>query len=115
MNKIELINFTDEEDNYELMYNWCSKETIYKMIVASYITPNNIVKTEEYTEKAIDKIIEKINNVVKTPIVDEIFNFFISVTRQSGKIIKIPIPKLTQILTQISLQYVSERKVSIDG
>ena len=30
MNKIDLIEFTDNEDNYELMYKWCSQEFIYK-------------------------------------------------------------------------------------
>lgn len=30
MSKIDLIEFTDEKDNYELMYKWCSKEFIYE-------------------------------------------------------------------------------------
>ena len=30
MSKIDLIEFTDKKDNYELMYKWCSKEFIYK-------------------------------------------------------------------------------------
>lgn len=30
MSKIDLIEFTDKKDNYELMYKWCSKEFIYE-------------------------------------------------------------------------------------
>ena len=30
MNKIDLIEFTDKKENYELMYKWCSQEFIYK-------------------------------------------------------------------------------------
>lgn len=30
MNKIDLIEFTDKKDNYELMYKWCSQEFIYE-------------------------------------------------------------------------------------
>lgn len=30
MGKIDLIEFTDKKDNYELMYKWCSKEFIYE-------------------------------------------------------------------------------------
>ena len=30
MSKIDLIEFTDKKENYELMYKWCSKEFIYK-------------------------------------------------------------------------------------
>ena len=30
MSKIDLIEFTDKKDNYELMYKWCSQEFIYE-------------------------------------------------------------------------------------
>ena len=30
MSKINLIEFTDKKDNYELMYKWCSQEFIYE-------------------------------------------------------------------------------------
>lgn len=30
MNKIKLVEFTDKEDNYKLMYKWCSQEFIYE-------------------------------------------------------------------------------------
>ena len=30
MNKIDLIEFTDKKENYELMYKWCSQKFIYK-------------------------------------------------------------------------------------
>ena len=30
MNKIDLIEFTDKKENYELMYKWCRQEFIYK-------------------------------------------------------------------------------------
>lgn len=30
MNKIKLIEFTDKEDNYKLMYKWCSQKFIYE-------------------------------------------------------------------------------------
>ena len=30
MSKIDLIEFTDKKDHYELMYKWCSQEFIYK-------------------------------------------------------------------------------------
>ena len=30
MDKIDLIEFTDKKENYELMYKWCSQEFIYK-------------------------------------------------------------------------------------
>ena len=30
MSKIDLIEFTDKKDSYELMYKWCSQEFIYK-------------------------------------------------------------------------------------
>lgn len=37
-----------------------SKSTAIQMIVASYITPNNLIKTEESIDNTIDKVIEKI-------------------------------------------------------
>lgn len=30
MSKIDLIEFADKKDNYELMYKWCSQEFIYE-------------------------------------------------------------------------------------
>ena len=30
MSKIDLIEFTDKKDSYELMYKWCSQEFIYE-------------------------------------------------------------------------------------
>ena len=30
MSKIDLIEFTDKKDNYELMYKWCSQEFVYE-------------------------------------------------------------------------------------
>lgn len=30
MKRIDLIEFTDKKDNYELMYKWCSQEFIYE-------------------------------------------------------------------------------------
>lgn len=37
-----------------------SKTTAIQMIVASYITPNNLVKTGQSIDNTIDKVIEKI-------------------------------------------------------
>ena len=30
MSKIDLIEFTDKKDSYELMYKWCSQEFVYE-------------------------------------------------------------------------------------
>jgi hypothetical protein len=30
MSEIDLIEFTDKKDSYELMYKWCSQEFIYE-------------------------------------------------------------------------------------
>lgn len=40
-----------------------SSKTLTKMIVVSYITPNNITETEETIDKTIDYIIEKIDKI----------------------------------------------------
>ena len=36
------------------------KSTVIQMIVASYITPNNLIKTGQSIDNTIDKVIEKI-------------------------------------------------------
>lgn len=41
-----------------------SESTMYKMLVASYITPHNISVTGEVIEKSFDKAVEKIMKVV---------------------------------------------------
>ena len=53
MNKIELTNFTDEEDNYELMYKWCSKKIIYKWF------EQRILSKDEIKKKYKDKLLRK--------------------------------------------------------
>ena len=53
MNKIELTNFTDEEDNYELMYKWCSKKIIYKWF------EQRILSKDEIKNKYKDKLLRK--------------------------------------------------------
>lgn len=42
-----------------------SKETAYKMIAASYITPANIQATGELADKAVDKVIDKIADAIQ--------------------------------------------------
>lgn len=43
-----------------------SENTCYKMIVASYLTPNNISIAQGETEKLIDYIVRKINELNNT-------------------------------------------------
>lgn len=42
-----------------------AKETVYKMLAASYITRENIENVGESIEKIADKLVEKINQVKK--------------------------------------------------
>lgn len=42
-----------------------AKETMYKMLAASYITQENIGNVEESIDKIADKLVEKINQVKK--------------------------------------------------
>lgn len=43
MNKIELIKFTDELDNYKLMYKWCSKEFVYEWFEQRILSLDEII------------------------------------------------------------------------
>lgn len=42
-----------------------NSNTMYKMLAVSYITPANIKTSGEFTDKAIDKILEKIANAIE--------------------------------------------------
>ena len=42
MSKIDLIEFTDKKDNYELMYKWCSQEFIYEWFEQRKLSPEEI-------------------------------------------------------------------------
>ena len=42
MSKIDLIEFTDKKDNYELMYKWCSQEFIYEWFEQIKLSPEDI-------------------------------------------------------------------------
>lgn len=42
-----------------------TRDTIYKMIAASYVTPANIQVTGELADKAVDKIIDKIADAIQ--------------------------------------------------
>lgn len=47
---------------------WCiipSRDTILSMVIASYVTPKNIETVGDYTDKTIDKVIEKIIKAAK--------------------------------------------------
>ena len=39
--------------------------TLYKMVVANYITPANIQATGEFADKTVDKVIDKITNAIQ--------------------------------------------------
>ena len=52
MSKIELIEFTDKKDNYELMYKWCSQEFIYEWFEQRKIS------LEEIENKYKNKLLE---------------------------------------------------------
>lgn len=39
--------------------------TLYKMVVANYVTPANIQATGEFADKTIDKVIDKITNAIQ--------------------------------------------------
>ena len=51
MNKIQLIDFTDQEDNYKLMYKWCSQEFVYEWFEQRKLSFNEIV--DKYQKKNI--------------------------------------------------------------
>ena len=53
MSKIYLIEFTDEKDNYELMYKWCSQEYIYKWFEQRELSFDEIEK--KYKTKLLNK------------------------------------------------------------
>lgn len=42
-----------------------AKETVYKMLAASYITQENIENVGESIDKIADKLVEKINQVIE--------------------------------------------------
>jgi len=39
--------------------------TLYKMVVANYVTPANIQATGEFADKTMDKVIDKITNAIQ--------------------------------------------------
>lgn len=39
-----------------------SQETMYKMLIASYITPNNIEQTSEFVGDKLDSMVDKITD-----------------------------------------------------
>lgn len=39
--------------------------TLYKMVVANYVTPANIQATGEFADKTVDKVIDKITNAIQ--------------------------------------------------
>ena len=39
--------------------------TVYKMVVANYVTPANIQATGEFADKAVDKVVDKIANAIQ--------------------------------------------------
>ena len=53
MSKIDLIEFTNKKDNYELMYKWCSQEFIYEWFEQRKLSPNEI--EEKYKTKLLNK------------------------------------------------------------
>lgn len=53
MSKIELISFTDKEDNYELMHKWCSQEIVYKWF------EQRILSKDEIRNKYKNKLLKK--------------------------------------------------------
>lgn len=53
MSVIKLIKFTDEIDNYKLMYEWCRKDFIYEWFEQRVLTFDEIIN--KYKNKLINK------------------------------------------------------------
>lgn len=51
MNKIELVNFLDNDSNYKLMYKWCSYEFIYEWFEQRKLSYSEIV--DKYQKKLL--------------------------------------------------------------
>ena len=53
MSKIDLIEFANKKDNYELMYKWCSQDFIYEWFEQRKLSLSEIV--EKYKTKLLNK------------------------------------------------------------
>ena len=53
MEKIKLVKFTDENDNYKLLHKWCSKEFVYEWFEQRILSLDEIIN--KYKMKLLDK------------------------------------------------------------
>lgn len=52
MNKIELIDFSDTDDTYKLVYKWCSNKNVYEWFEQRILSYDEIV--EKYKNKLVE-------------------------------------------------------------
>ena len=52
MDKVELVNFIDENDNYKLVNKWCSNKFVYEWFEQRILSYDEIVK--KYKKKLLE-------------------------------------------------------------